>query len=96
MALHPIPMPGTPLQKIHNENVNPGDAIIIYFEQQISYTVTQKPPAPPSALTPQLPYGTFFSGDYIGPFIVGNYPGTVITLTYNAGGSSLTLTITIQ
>jgi hypothetical protein len=93
MAFHPIPMPGTPLTR--NENVNPGDTIIVYFDNQVSYTYTQTPPAPP-ALTPQLPYGTFYPGNFIGPFTVGNYPKTVIKVTYTGGGASSTLTITIR
>lgn len=88
MALHPIPMPGTPLSR--NEDVYAGDAIIIFFEQQVSYTVSQDPPGS-SALSPQLPYGTFFPGDYIGPFVVGDHHGTVITLAYS--GATFTITI---
>ena len=96
MALHPIPMPGTGIDRKHRtEKVSPGDLIVVYFDNEVSYTYTQTPPAP-VALTPQLPSGTFYSGDFIGPFIVGDYPGTEIKIEYIDGGSDKKVTIKIN
>ena len=92
MGFHPIPVPSRP---IHSSYCVPyGDAILILFEQEVTYTCTQTPSSP-SAFSPQLPFGTFFAGDFIGPFTAGNFNATV-TINYKIGGSPGSVTINVK
>jgi hypothetical protein len=88
MAFVPIPMPTKPLSLSKPIPVSSGDAIFIYFEEQVTYTEVEDPKSsPPVAFSPALPFGTFFNGDYIGPFVAGNSK-VVVTITYYVGSST--------
>jgi hypothetical protein len=90
MAMHPIPIPGAPLDDV--VCVEYGDRVIIFFEADATYTYTQ---TPSPAFSPQLPYGTFFEGDVLGPF-TAEYLTSTTVISYTAGVSKGTITINVQ
>ncbi len=81
-AAHTIPIPNPTLKSIMTIPVRGNDIINVVFNDEVSYVYQQTGAASPLAFSPQLPFGTFFTGDTIGPLTVTDQLTATVTISY--------------